>query len=76
MRKRELTPEQVASNERVRRAHEEASYALQHNRCPTCGKTVRRNLSLTGWVQCSQFGAPAFRQDATLPPCEWQGFTV
>lgn len=43
--------------------------------CPDCGAPLRRNLSLTGWWQCSQHGAPGFRADATRAPCSWQGFT-
>lgn len=43
--------------------------------CPSCGRPVRRNLSLSGWWQCSQFGAPGFRADSTQPSCDWQGFT-
>ena len=52
-----------------------ASNALRDNRCPTCGGTVRQNLSLTGWVQCAQYGAKGFRLDDNKPACDWQGFT-
>jgi len=52
-----------------------ASTALRDNRCPTCGGAVRINLSLTGWVQCRQFGAVGFRADANRASCDWQGFT-
>lgn len=48
---------------------------VAENRCPTCGKGIRRNLSLTGWWQCEQFGTPQFRKDAELPHCNWQCFT-
>jgi hypothetical protein len=30
---------------------------------------------LTGWWQCSQYGAEGFRADSTKPSCGWQGFT-
>jgi len=63
------------SKRRIEAAHAEAAEALRTNTCPTCGRKVRRNLSLTGWVQCEQFGAPAFRKDSTAAPCDWQGFT-
>lgn len=43
--------------------------------CPTCGKGIKRNLSLAGWWQCEQFGAPQFRKNPDLPPCNWQCFT-
>ena len=54
----------------------EAQEALRHNVCPLCGKGVRQNLALNGWVQCEQFGADGFRKDDNQPSCEWQGFTV
>jgi hypothetical protein len=44
--------------------------------CPCCGATIRRNSSLSGWWQCSQFGAEGFRADASKPPCSWQLFFV
>lgn len=47
--------------------------AFVANCCPTCGGKVRENLSIRGWVQCAQFGAPSFRADPTAPKCEWQG---
>lgn len=53
----------------------EAAQALHANTCPRCGRGVRRNPSLTGWVQCEQYGAEGFRKDATQPACGWQGFT-
>lgn len=44
-------------------------------KCPQCGRQLRRNLALSGWWQCSQFGAEGFRADSSLPSCDWQGFT-
>ncbi len=44
-------------------------------KCADCGGGLRRNLSLTGWWQCEQFGAVGFRKDAMRPACNWQGFT-
>jgi hypothetical protein len=44
-------------------------------KCPQCGRPLRRNLSLTGWWQCSQLGAPGFRADSSQPSCDWQTFT-
>lgn len=61
-------------NERIARAQAEAGAALAANKCPQCGGGVRRNLALTGWVQCEQFGAVGFRKDASKPACSWQGF--
>jgi hypothetical protein len=74
-RTKKLSPEQIASNERIAKAQAEAQDALRSNCCPTCGRKVTRNLSITGWVQCSQFGAVGFRADANAAPCGWQGFT-
>lgn len=52
----------------------EGRTAIQLNKCPRCGRPVRRNLALTGWVQCSQYGADGFRADSSQPECEWKGF--
>ena len=44
------------------------------NGCPQCGAKIKRNLSMTGWWQCSQLGAVGFRADAEKPSCSWQTF--
>lgn len=49
--------------------------AVVANECPRCGRPLRRNSSMAGWWQCSQFGAVGFRADSSQPPCDWQGFT-
>ncbi len=72
---REEIAAEVARNERVEKAQAEARAALAANKCPCCGRGVRLNLSITGWVQCDQFGAPGFRKDRNAPGCDWQGFT-
>ena len=54
----------------------EAVAIVQTGKCPQCGRALRRNLSLTGWFQCSQFGAEGFRADATKPSCSFQTFTA
>jgi hypothetical protein len=74
-RTKKISPEQIASNARIAKSQAEAQGALQANRCPACGCGVTRNLSITGWVQCEQFGAPQFRKRPTDAPCNWQGFT-
>lgn len=66
---------QGAAELRIAATRLQAADALKHNRCPTCGGTVRQNLSLTGWVQCAQYGAKGFRLDDNKPACDWQGFT-
>lgn len=44
--------------------------------CPVCTAPLRRNLALTGWFQCSQYGADTHRADPSKPPCSFQTFTV
>ena len=75
MGKRRLTPEQLAQRERMERAQAEVRAAVKAGACPTCGRKLRRNLSMTGWWQCSQLGAETHRADPTQPSCDWQGFT-
>jgi len=43
--------------------------------CPSCSSGIKRNLALTGWYQCEQYGAPGFRKDSTKPACSFQTFT-
>lgn len=43
--------------------------------CPNCGSGLRRNLALTGWWQCEQFGTEQFRARPEDAQCSWQGFT-
>ena len=73
-RTRKLSAEEIARAERMAAAREAVADAARRNRCPSCGGAVRRNLSLTGWWQCAQFGAPQFRADPRAPSCDWQGF--
>jgi uncharacterized protein (DUF983 family) len=54
----------------------EAIAIVQTGRCPQCGSGLRRNLALTGWYQCSQYGAVGFRADDSKPSCSFQCFTV
>jgi hypothetical protein len=65
-----------AADLRMAAARLQTADALKHNTCPTCGGPVGQNLSITGWVQCAQFGAPAFRMNPLRAACPWQGFTV
>lgn len=53
----------------------EARRIVSTGKCPQCGRALRRNSSMTGWWQCSQFGAVGFRADANVPPCSFQTFT-
>ena len=61
--------------ERLEAVHAEARRVVQSGKCPQCGSPLRRNLALTGWWQCSQYGAEGFRADSSKPSCSWQGFT-
>ena len=56
--------------------HAEVQAIVNEGTCPTCGATLRRNLALTGWWQCSQYGAEGFRLHSDRPACGWQGFTA
>lgn len=49
---------------------------VRTGKCPLCGNTLRRNMALTGWWQCSQFGAVGFRADSSKPACDFQCFTA
>jgi hypothetical protein len=77
-----MTPRQIAAAARraqaarIAQGHAATAAVLAANQCPVCGATVRRNLALTGWVQCAQYGAPDFRANAAAPSCSWQGFTA
>lgn len=53
----------------------EACAIVENGKCPECGEKLRRNLSLAGWWQCAQLGAPRFRIRPNDPPCGWQIFT-
>ena len=64
-----------ASAERMRQQYREVSAIVSTGVCPLCGWPVKRNLALTGWYQCSQYGSDGFRADSSKPQCSWQGFT-
>lgn len=54
----------------------EAVAIVRTGKCPQCGRPLRRNLALTGWYQCSQYGAEGFRADSSSPSCSFQTFTA
>lgn len=60
------------AKERARK--EEDTKIVRSGKCPTCGAALKRNLALTGWWQCEQFGAVGFRKDGSKPSCSWQTF--
>lgn len=53
----------------------EAVAVVKSGKCPQCGSGLRRNLALSGWWQCAQFGAEGFRADSSKPACSFQTFT-
>lgn len=63
------------SAERLAKAQAGARAVVASGKCPDCGETLRRNLSMAGWWQCAQFGAEGFRKDSAKAACNWQGFT-
>lgn len=64
-----------AAEEKIARAQAETRAQVETGICPLCGSGLRRNLALTGWWQCEQYGAPGFRARSHDPACSWQGFT-
>lgn len=64
-----------AAQARMEAARAEVRRAVATGRCPTCARELRRNTSMAGWYQCTQYGAVGFRADASQPSCNWQGFT-
>lgn len=56
-------------------AYAHADKIVSGGRCPDCGEDLKRNLALSGWWQCVQFGAEGFRKDSSLPACDFQIFT-
>lgn len=55
--------------------HAEIGKIVKSGKCPDCGRGLRRNMALSGWWQCVQYGAVGFRAEADKPSCNWQGFT-
>lgn len=60
---------------RMSQIHSEIDSIVRSGKCPDCGKGLRRNLALSGWWQCEQFGDPQYRSNPDGPSCDWQGFT-
>jgi ribosomal protein L37AE/L43A len=73
--KRACRLERREQDARTARAQAETLEIVKSGVCPLCGSRLRRNLALTGWWQCSQYGAEGFRLYADRPACSWQGFT-
>ena len=69
-----VTTTEREREERIERAKEIFRGHVSRGICPTCGGKLKRNLSMTGWWQCEQFGAENFRKDPTRSSCNFQGF--
>lgn len=67
--------EKKAAKEKSDKARAESIRIVREGKCPTCGRRLKRNLALTGWWQCEQFGAEGFRADRSKPSCSFQTFT-
>lgn len=67
--------QKAAEKSRLEACYAEARATVATGKCPRCGRPLRRNLSITGWWQCSQFGAEGFRTDSSQPSCDFQTFT-
>ncbi len=67
--------DKAASKARIEAQQVETRAVVEKGVCPTCGAGIKHNLSLTGWVQCNQYGSVGFRKDSSKPACSWQGFT-
>jgi hypothetical protein len=69
---------ETAAREQARRdaIRAGAVAVVSSGKCPKCGGGLRRNLALTGWYQCEQYGTEGFRKDDTRPACSFQCFTA
>jgi len=65
----------ACTKKRFDELHAKAAAIVATGVCPDCGAPLRRNFSITGWFQCSQFGADGFRADSTKAACGFQTFT-
>lgn len=72
----ERKAEKAAHVAHMARIHAETTAVVLTGKCPQCGSKLRRNLALTGWWQCEQYGAVGFRARSEDAACSWQGFTA
>ena len=67
--------QRAASKARMEAAYVEARAIVATGKCPRCGSALKRNLSITGWWQCAQFGSPPFRANPKGPECGFDCMT-
>ena len=61
---------------RMDECHREAQAIVNTGRCPKCGDTLERNLALSGWWQCANYGTRKLDNGrADNPNCDFQTFT-
>lgn len=65
----------LAEKARIEVRDAEACRIVNTGKCPQCGCNLRRNMALTGWYQCVQYGAVGFRANSDKPSCSFQIFT-
>lgn len=69
--------EKAARAAKMEAIYAEAKRIVATGICPHCAAPLRRNLSMTGWWQCGQYGSDGFRKDNSKPACPvaFQTFT-
>lgn len=68
--------QKLAEKARREAIRQENIRIVESGKCPQCGSGFRRNLAITGWFQCKQYGAEGFRADSSKPSCSFQCFIV
>jgi len=58
--------------EKVAARNAEYRTILATGTCPKCGSALRRNLSISGWYQCEQYGSVGFRARDNDAQCSFQ----
>lgn len=62
-------------NNRMEGFKNEAQKIIDIGRCPECGDSIERNMALSGWWQCANFGQRKMRNGrADNADCGWQAF--
>lgn len=73
--RRERAAARKASAARIAEEQAKTRAIVATGVCPSCGSKIKRNLALTGWYQCEQYGSVGFRARNADAQCGWQGFT-
>ena len=61
----------ACERERNEKRIAEAQAIVSTGICPQCGAPLKRNLAMTGWWQCEQYGADTHRADPSKPACSF-----